>query len=137
MVSLPPPSVHRCRNPRRRHDTLARHSGGIMRSGFARATAAAVALLLAARPTLAAPPPTIPAPSQHVLVLSIDGLHDVDLTDPATAQYLPTITDLMSHGLHYANAHAVTPTDNFPNVLAQFTGAHPKTTGIYYDESYD
>src|SRR4051794_32519705 len=78
-----------------------------------------------------------PAPYQHVLLLSLDGLHDADLTDPATAEYLPNVLDIANHGIHYTNAYAVKPTDNFPNMIAQVTGAGPKTSGIYYDSTYN
>ena len=37
------------------------------------------------------------APYQHVLLLSLDGLHDADLTDPATNIYLPSVLDLANH----------------------------------------
>ena len=77
------------------------------------------------------------APYQHVLLLSLDGLHDADLTDPATNAYLPNVLDIANHGIHYANAYAVKPTDNFPNMVAQVTGAGPKTSGIYYDSTYN
>src|SRR5689334_18176476 len=76
------------------------------------------------------------APYQHVLLLSIDGLHGADITDPAVQPYIPDILDLANHGVTYSNAYAVKPTDNFPNMVAQVTGAGPKTTGIYYDETY-
>src|SRR3954465_12875392 len=78
-----------------------------------------------------------PAPYQHVLLLSLDGLHDADLTDFATAEYLPNVLDIANHGIHYTNAYAVKPTDNFPNMIAQVTGAGPKTSGIYYDSTYN
>jgi predicted AlkP superfamily pyrophosphatase or phosphodiesterase len=77
------------------------------------------------------------APYQHVLLLSLDGLHDADLTDPATSPYLPSVLDIANHGIHYTNAYAVKPTDNFPNMIAQVTGAGPKTSGIYYDTTYN
>ena len=77
------------------------------------------------------------APYQHVLLLSIDGLHDADITDPATNVYLPTVLDIANHGIHYTNTYAVKPTDNFPNMIAQVTGAGPKTAGIYYDSTYN
>ena len=92
----------------------------------------ALALLL----SLAATTTRADAPYQHVLLLSIDGLHAADLTDPAVAPYLPDVLDLASHGITYSNAYAVKPTDNFPNMIAQVTGAGPKTSGIYYDETF-
>lgn len=92
--------------------------------------ALAVLLIASAGQTLA------DAPYQHVLLLSIDGLHGADITDPAVAPYIPDILDLANHGITYSNAYAVKPTDNFPNMIAQVTGAGPKTSGIYYDETY-
>jgi len=76
------------------------------------------------------------APYQHVLLLSIDGLHGADISDPAVTPFIPDILDLANHGVTYSNAYAVKPTDNFPNMIAQVTGAGPKTSGIYYDETY-
>jgi hypothetical protein len=87
--------------------------------------------------TLLIPRARADAPYQHVLLLSLDGLHDADLTDPATAEFLPNVLDIANHGIHYTNAHAVKPTDNFPNMIAQITGAGPKTSGIYYDSTYN
>jgi len=65
-----------------------------------------------------------PAPYKHSG--SLIEASTADLTDPASAQYLPD-SSTRSHGIRYANARAVTPSDNFPNVIAQFTGATPKT----------
>jgi hypothetical protein len=75
-------------------------------------------------------------PYQHVLLLSVDGLHNADINDPSVAPYIPDILDIAHHGITYSNAYAVKPTDNFPNMIAQVTGAGPKTSGIYYDETY-
>src|SRR4029079_1638361 len=75
-------------------------------------------------------------PYQHVLLLSIDGLHGADISDPAVRPFIPEILDLADHGITYTNAYAVKPTDNFPNMIAQVTGAGPKTSGIYYDDTY-
>src|SRR5437763_7762196 len=77
------------------------------------------------------------APYQHVLILSIDGLRESDLTDPATAAYLPNITAFEHSGIHYSNAHSVLPSDSVPVSLSYFTGASPRTTGVYYEDSYD
>jgi hypothetical protein len=77
------------------------------------------------------------APYQHVLILSIDGLREADLADPATAAYLPNIRAFEQSAIHYSNAHTVTPSDSVPASLSYFTGAGPKTTGVYYEDSYD
>ena len=73
---------------------------------------------------------------QHVLILSIDGLHDADLNDPNFAADIPNINDVKAHGVTYANAYTPVPTDSFPGTMAEYTGASPKTTGIYYDHAY-
>ena len=77
------------------------------------------------------------APYEHVLILSIDGLREADLSDPATAAYLPSITAFENSAIHYSNAHSVVPSDSVPISLSYFTGAGPKTTGVYYEDSYD
>src|SRR5438876_6897737 len=77
------------------------------------------------------------APYQHVLILSIDGLREADLSDPATAAYLPNITAFEHSAIHYSDAHTVVPSDSVPASLSYFTGAGPKTMGVYYEDSYD
>ncbi|WP_426514753.1 hypothetical protein ACPPVO_35380 [Dactylosporangium sp. McL0621] len=37
----------------------------------------------------------------------------------------------------YRNAVTPFPSDSFPGMLAQVTGGDPKTTGVYYDDSYN
>ena len=64
-------------------------------------------------------------PYQHVLLLSLDGLHNADINDPSVAPYIPDILDIAHHGITYSNAYAVKPTDNFPNMVAQVTGLKP------------
>ncbi|MEH2175995.1 alkaline phosphatase family protein [Nostoc sp.] len=73
---------------------------------------------------------------QHVLLLSVDGLHDADINDPLLQPYLPNINNLQANGVTYTNAFTSTPSDSFPGELNYLTGASPKTTGVYYDNSY-
>ncbi len=94
--------------------------------------AAPMALLLIVAGTCAAS-----GPYDHVLILSIDGLHQADITDPALAADMPNILQFAAKGIDYTNAHCVTPSDSFPTSLAMFTGASPKTTGLYYDNTYN
>jgi hypothetical protein len=76
------------------------------------------------------------AATDHVIILSIDGLHEADLTDPATNKYLPNILALESVGVDYTNARTTSPSDSFPGTLALVTGATTKSTGVFYDDSY-
>ena len=76
------------------------------------------------------------APFQHVILLSVDGLHEADLTDPATRQYLPNISALASNGISYTNVTGSSPSDSFPGTTALLTGSSPRTSGVFYDDSY-
>lgn len=84
----------------------------------------------------AASSPALATPFQHVIVLSIDGLHQADLTDPATRQYLPNITALAAAGVSYTNVIGSQPSDSFPGTAALLTGASPRSTGVFYDDTY-
>src|SRR5215469_14729033 len=74
---------------------------------------------------------------RHVLLLSIDGFHQHDLASCMQSGGCPTLAGLAGRGVTYTNARTTTPSDSFPGLLAQLTGGTPKTTGVYYDDSYD
>jgi phospholipase C len=76
------------------------------------------------------------APFQHVLILSVDGLHQADVADPALSQSLTNILSLENTGVTYTNASTTSPSDSFPGTLAILTGATSGTTGVFYDDSY-
>jgi hypothetical protein len=80
--------------------------------------------------------PTTTAAVQHVLLLSVDGLHGADVTDPALQSALQNIASLQQNGVNYTNAHTTSPSDSFPGTLSYLTGAGPGTTGVFYDDSY-
>jgi phospholipase C/arylsulfatase A-like enzyme len=82
---------------------------------------------------------SFPAPGkdQHVLILSVDGLHQADVADPQLRASLANVRALEQAGITYTNAYAPAPSDSFPGTLAYLTGAHPGTTGVFYDDSYD
>ncbi len=84
----------------------------------------------------AAPFVPAPGPDQHVLLLSVDGLHQADLTDPQLQSSLTNIENLQDNGVTYSNAYTTSPSDSFPGTLAYLTGANPGTTGVFYDDSY-
>jgi hypothetical protein len=76
-------------------------------------------------------------PVKHVLLLSIDGFHQRDLARWVAQNPQSALAVLSRHGITYSNARTTTPSDSFPGLLAQLTGGTPKTTGVYYDDSYD
>ena len=89
------------------------------------------ALAIGAGPTLAA------GPYQHVLLISIDGMHAIDLANYAAAHPSSTFASLLKTGIQYANALSTAPSDSFPGMLALATGGTPRSTGVFYDDSYD
>jgi type I phosphodiesterase/nucleotide pyrophosphatase len=74
---------------------------------------------------------------RHVLLLSIDGFHQHDLASCMQSGACPTLARLAGRGVTFTNARTTTPSDSFPGMLAQLTGGTPRTTGVYYDDSYD
>jgi hypothetical protein len=107
----------------------------------------AVALLLTALSSLAEEPrkDRNPGAIQHVLLISIDGMHAVDFancsrgisTINSGAPYCPALASLARHGINYLQAYTPRPSDSFPGLTAIVTGANPRTSGMYYDVSYD
>ncbi|MGN5381070.1 alkaline phosphatase family protein [Streptomyces lasalocidi] len=77
------------------------------------------------------------ATAKHVLLLSVDGLHQSDLAWYVTRHPGSALARLVNSGVHYTNAHTTTPSDSFPGMTAQVTGGGPGTTGIYYDDVYN
>ncbi len=74
---------------------------------------------------------------KHVLLISVDGMHEVDLQRYVKGHPSSTFAYLVKHGLNYTNAHTSLPSDSFPGLLAFMTGASPKTHGVFYDDTYD
>jgi hypothetical protein len=82
---------------------------------------------------------------RHVLLLSIDGMHAVDLyncTHGITgandgAPYCPNLAALTRTGVTYVNTSSSKPSDSFPGLAALVTGGSPKSTGLYYDVAFD
>jgi hypothetical protein len=96
-------------------------------------TAAGVAAVIAI-PRAAQTPS---GPFEHVLLLSIDGMHASDLDWYVANHPNSTLAQLSATGRTYTNASATKPSDSFPGMLAMVTGGTPKSTGVYYDDGYD
>jgi hypothetical protein len=106
-----------------------------LRSYAAVAAASGVALLAGAVPAGAHGPdrPVV----QHVLLLSVDGLHQQDLAWWVAHHPDSILAKLTRHGVEYSGAQTPFPSDSFPGMVAQVTGGNPRTTGVYYDDSYN
>ena len=73
----------------------------------------------------------------HVLLISVDGLHEQDVVNCIAAKTCPTIAALAQTGTQYTNAFTPGLSDSFPGLAALLTGGSPKSTGLFYDASYD
>jgi hypothetical protein len=74
---------------------------------------------------------------KHVLLVSIDGFHAADLAYCVKNNTCPNLAALTKAGVTYANASTTKPSDSFPGMIAQVSGATPKSAGVFYDDSYD
>ena len=72
-----------------------------------------------------------------MLLISVDGLHQVDAARWIASHPSSTLAALAHTGVEYTDAHTPTPSDSFPGLVALVTGGTPKTTGVYYDDSFD
>ncbi len=76
-------------------------------------------------------------PARHVLLLSIDGMHQSDLSWYVGTHPHSTLAELVSDGRDFSHAQTTFPSDSFPGMVAQLTGADPGTAGVYYDDTYN
>jgi len=74
---------------------------------------------------------------RRVLLISVDGLHALDLTNYVAAHPNSTLARLSRHGKTYTNASSSQPSDSFPGLVALVTGGSPTTTGFWYDVSFN
>jgi hypothetical protein len=74
---------------------------------------------------------------QHVLLISVDGLHQQDLAWYVRAYPHSLLAALYRGGLEYSNAETPFPSDSSPGMTAQVTGGDPRVTGIYYDDTWN
>src|SRR6202035_5137289 len=77
------------------------------------------------------------AASRHVLLISIDGMHALDLHNCTAASTCPNMAALASTGVNYTRTSTSKPSDSFPGLMAIVTGGTPKLVGAYYDVAFD
>ena len=74
---------------------------------------------------------------RHVLLISVDGLHENDLASYIAAHPNSALAALVADGTHYTGAQTTFPSDSFPGMVAQLTGGGAGTTGVYYDDTFN
>lgn len=94
-----------------------------------------LALLLSGAASLHAAP--MRGPIRHVLLISVDGLHALDLRNYIEIHPDSHLAALAARGVEYTHANTVVPADSFPGLLALVTGGTPAATGVYYDNTWD
>src|SRR5215467_1705528 len=78
-----------------------------------------------------------PGQIRHVLLISVDGMHQSDL-DWYIAQHPDSeLAKLVDGGAVYSNNHTADPSDSDPGGTALMTGGDPRSTGVYYDVEYN
>jgi hypothetical protein len=75
--------------------------------------------------------------AERVLLISIDGLHALDVANYIAAHPGSALAELSGHGVAFTNARTPANSDSFPGLLALVTGGSPRTHGLFYDYSYD
>ena len=73
----------------------------------------------------------------HVLLVSIDGLHALDVARFLESHPHSALATLADHGVTYSSARIPSNSDSFPGLLALVTGGSPISHGVFYDVSYD
>jgi hypothetical protein len=74
---------------------------------------------------------------KHVLLISVDGLHGLDLSNYVAAHPDSSLAELSRHGATYTNNATSSPSDSFPGLASLVTGGSPVTTGLWYDDTYN
>jgi hypothetical protein len=112
----------------------------VSRKAGRRAVVVAAAGLAAVAALPASASPAQHAPSngvRHVLLLSVDGLHQQDLAWYVAHHPGSALATLVHGGVDYTNASTPVPSDSFPGMVGQVTGGDPSVTGVYYDDTYN
>jgi hypothetical protein len=89
--------------------------------------------------------PQFDGPFQHVLLISIDGMHALDYQNCSTGlpgvnngqPYCPNLAALGLTGTTYSNASTSKPSDSFPGLMAIVSGGSPRSVGAFYDVAFD
>ena len=72
----------------------------------------------------------------HVLLISVDGMHQSDLDWYIANHPGSELAKLASGSAEFTNNHTSDPSDSDPGGTALMTGGDPRATGVYYDVEY-
>ncbi|MFD7157914.1 alkaline phosphatase family protein [Kribbella sp. NPDC059898] len=74
--------------------------------------------------------------TKHVLLISVDGMHQSDLDWYVATHPKSALAGLAHGGSEYTHALTSNPSDSDPGGTALMTGGNPRSTGVYYDVEY-
>ena len=82
---------------------------------------------------------------RHVLLISIDGMHELDFLNCSQGipgvnsgmPYCKNLAQIAQHGVQYTDATTSKPSDSFPGLMALVSGGGPRTHGAFYDVAFD
>jgi hypothetical protein len=102
------------------------------------ASAAIAALAIGGTVALSVPSASAHPKGQikHVLLISVDGMHQSDLNWYIAHHPGSELAQLASGGAEFTNNHTSDPSDSDPGGTAIMTGGDPRATGVYYDVEY-
>jgi hypothetical protein len=72
----------------------------------------------------------------RVLLISVDGLHALDLANFIESNPQSNLARLSAHGVIYTQASTSKPSDSFPGLMSIVTGGSPISTGLWYEGAY-
>jgi hypothetical protein len=113
-----------------------------LRAGIA---ISALAIAVASAPKIVADAYGGDSKINHVLLISIDGMHALDYLNCVSGvpgvyggnPYCPNLAALGHNGVNYLNTSTSKPSDSFPGLMALMTGGTSRTMGVNYDVAYD
>jgi hypothetical protein len=74
---------------------------------------------------------------RHVLLISVDGMHQSDLEWYVAQHPDSVLAQLADKGAEYFRNRTSDPSDSDPGGTALMTGGDPRATGVYYDVEYN
>jgi hypothetical protein len=74
---------------------------------------------------------------RHVILISVDGMHSLDMALYVANNPHSTLAELAGNAINYTNASTTKPSDSIPSTAGLVTGGTPAVTGVYYDDAYN
>ena len=81
--------------------------------------------------------PSLSTPISHVVLISVDGMHNSDLANWIAQNPTSSLAQLAGNSLTYSEVQTPVPSDSFPGLMALTTGGTTRSTGMWYDASFN